>query len=312
MKRYFPIVLSAIVVAALGFYVVSKKQTIQNHDIEKTEHTDIGSFSPRRTCSVPPLFLHKLHIPQPVIIDLSQKRYKGIALLYGEGFRQTLHPKQWEQFEHFSTYTLDERGNIYLAPTPFISIRPTTFNLQKKIYKLDTKTSKISIWMDMDDVHPSEHNPYGINAVAYDCDDKSLWVSAIDESDYKSQKGVIYHINSSKKEVLQKVEGFDALTLALLHTDKGKYLLAGSARDNGLYALEIVKGKLSDKPMRVLEIPDPNEHIRRIKIKGKNHLELQTIPFTYSMIARTAKKDRTHFDAVLDPIHNVWEVKMMQ
>ncbi len=308
MRRYLPIVLSVVLVGVAAFLVVSGKNKLLP---QKTlRQIDIGKFVPEGTCAKPPAFLRRLHIPQPVIIDLSQKRFKGVALLYGKKFQKVLHPRQWEQYEHFSTYTLDKRGNIYLAPTPFISIHPTTFNLQKKIYRLDTNTGKVSIWMEMDDVHPSEHNPYGINALAYDCDDKSLWVSAIDESDYKSQKGVIYHIDPSAKKILQRVNGFDALTLAVLHAAKGKYLLAGSARDNGLYAFAIDKGKLSETPVRLLEIPDPNEHIRKIKIKGPNHLELQTIPFTYSMIARTAKKDRTHYDAFWHPDTKLWGVSI--
>ena len=129
------------------------------------------------------------------MIDLSQKRFKGIVLLYGKDFQQVLHPEQWEQYEHFSTYSVDEKGNVYLVPTPFISIRPTTFNLQKNIYKLDTKSGKTSIFMHFEDVLPSANNPYGLNAITYDCDDKTLWVAAIDESNYQSQKGVIYHIN---------------------------------------------------------------------------------------------------------------------
>jgi hypothetical protein len=308
LKRYLLPAVSVLLVAGSALFVSVYKKSTHRQMVDQM--AGIGVFAKSKTCARPPAFLRRLHIPQPVIIDLSQKRFKGVAFLYGKGFNKVLHPKQWEQYEHFSTYALDERGNIYLAPTPFISIHPTTFNLQKKVFKLDTNTGKVSIWMDMDDVHPDEHNPYGINALAYDCDDKSLWVSAIDESDYKSQKGVIYHIDPNSKRILQKVSGFDALTLAVLHTAKGKYLLAGSARDNGLYAFEIKQGKLSETPVKLLEIPDPNEHIRKIKIKGPNHLELQTIPFTYSMIARTAKKDRTHYDAFWHPDTKLWGVSI--
>jgi hypothetical protein len=145
MKRFVPIVGTLLLFAGLAIVVVDQKNKKTS---ESTVVFDVGSFAPRRTCARPPGFLSKHHIPQPVVIDLSQKRHKGIALLYGKGFEKVLHPKQWEQYEHFSTYALDREGNIYLIPTPFISIHPTTFSLQKKLFRLNTLTGKVEIFMD--------------------------------------------------------------------------------------------------------------------------------------------------------------------
>jgi len=303
MPKYLPIVMTLIIVGLAGYFVVSKKnehKQIKKVSIQEEKTNTIGTFAKQKTCAIPPKFLKQMNIPQPVIIDLSQKRFKGIALHHGKEFKQTVHPKIWEQYEHFSTYTVDRKGNIYLVPTPFISILPTTFNLQKNLYKLDSNTGKISIFMHFDDVHPSANNPYGLNAIAYDCDDATLWVASIDESDYASQKGVIYHIDLETKEILQKVEGFDVLSMTLLKSDKGKFLLVGSARDNGLYAYAIVKNRLEDKAVKLLELPNANEHIRKIKITAKNQLELQSIPFSYTLIAQSAKKDRMIYKVIWD------------
>ncbi len=308
MRKYFPILISLIVVVVMGYIVINKKNdALTNQSQPKEQVNHIGTFNMQKMCARPPQFLQKLKIPQPVIIDLSQKRFKGIGLLYGKNFQKVLHPKQWEQYEHFSTYSVDEKGNVYLVPTPFISIRPTTFNLQKKLYKLDTQSGKTSIFMHFEDVIPSAHNPYGINAITYDCDDKTLWVAAIDESNYQSQKGVIYHINPDTKEILQKVEGFDVLSMTIVKSEKGKYLLVGSARDNGLYAYTINKGKLSATAQKLLELPVANEHIRKIKVTGKNVLELQSIPFSYALIAQTAKQDRTFYHVKFNE-KNKWNI----
>ena len=309
MRKYFPILLSIIVIVIMGYIVISKKNDALINQLQYKEQVNhIGTFNIQKTCARQPQFLQKLKIPQPVMIDLSQKRFKGIALLYGKDFQQVLHPKQWEQYEHFSTYSVDEKGNVYLVPIPFISIRPMTFNLQKNIYKLDTQSGKISIFLHLEDVIPSAHNPYGVNAIAYDCDDKTLWVAAIDESNYQSQKGVIYHINLDTKEILQKVEGFDILSMIIVKSEKGKYLLVGSARDNGLYAYTIDKGKLSVTAQKLLELPVANEHIRKIKVKSKNLLELQSIPFSYALIAQTAKQDRQKYTAKWDKNRKNWSI----
>jgi hypothetical protein len=310
MRKYFPIIISLMIIVAAGYFVVNKKN---KNNVGKTKNkvfvNIMGTFNVQRRCAKSPEFLKQLKIPQPVMIDLSQKRFKGIALLYGKQFQEVLQPKTWERYGHFGTYTVDKKGNIYLVPMPFISILPTTFNLQKNIYKLDSKTGKLSIFMHLDDVIPNANNPYGIGSIVYDCDDDSLWVSAIDESDYQTQKGVIYHIDPHHKKILQKVKGFDALSIQLIKSSRGKYLLAGSARDSALYAFPIVDGTMKKVPEKVLTLSNANEHIRKIKVKGKNRLELQSIPFSYALIAQTRHNDRTHYSAVWNEKHHQWEIK---
>ncbi len=309
MKKYLPIFVVLVVLLSATYILIQKKNQNQNQNLKVEPSHNLGTFTKQKSCARPPRLLQRLGIPQPVIIDLTQKQYKGVAMHFGKNFEKVFHPEQWKQYEHFSTYVSDEAGNIYLVPTPFISIHSTTFNLQKNIYKLESKTGKISIFMHFDDVHPSANNPYGINAIAYDCEDKTLWVAAIDESDYESQKGVIYHINPRTKEVLQTVEGFDVLSMDIVKSKKGKYLLVGSARDNGLYAYHITKGNLSSVATKLLEIPSANEHIRKIKVKGNNYLELQTIPFSYTLIAQSVKKERKFYDALWAEEEGRWKLK---
>ncbi len=308
MRRYLPI-FAALAVLAIAAYVViqtKNRQEVSESQVERQEN--IGTFRKQKSCAKLPEFLKKRKIAQPVLIDLSQKHFKGIALRYGKKLNQVLHPKFWERYGYFGTYTLDEEGNIYLAPMPFISIEPVTFNLQKNLYRLDGKTGELSIFMHFDDVAPGAANPYGITAVVYDCDDRTLWVSSIDKSDYQSQKGTIFHIDPRSKKVLEKTEGFDALTLQIVRSEKGKFLLAGSARDNGLYAFRVNNGTLDPSPVKLLELPSAGEHIRKIKVKSKNLLTLQAIPFSYTLIAQSAKEDRTVYRAFWNEKTGTWAV----
>lgn len=301
MRKYTPVIISFIVLAVAGYIVVSKKHTKDTTETQGVQAGSVGAFGVQQTCARLPDFLRRLKIPQPVVIDLSQKQYKGIALHYGKDLEKTLHPIQWEQYAYLGTYATDKRGNIYIVPTPYISIDPATFNLQKNIYRLDTQTGKLGLWMHFDDVHPSASNPYGLSAIAYDCDDGTLWAAAIDESDYSRQKGVIYHIDPKHKTILQTLKGVDALSLQLLKNVRGKYLLLGSARDNALYAYPIKNQKITNEPIKLLALPNANEHIRKIKVTQNNRLELQSIPFSYTLIAQTSKKNRIVYDALWRP-----------
>jgi len=278
----------------MSIVVISKKQILEQTD----KHLSMGVLKSKQPrCATPPKFLKQMKISQPTMIDLSQKRFKGIALLYGQGFGSVLHPKEWERFGHFGTYILNELGDIYLVPMPYISIHSDTFDLQKHLYRLDSSTGKLSKYMSLDDIAPSAHNPYGLQAISYDCTDQTIWLSALDKSNYSEQKGRIYHIDLKSKKILQTIDNVDALSLKVAHAQNGKYLLVGSARDSALYAYSINSKGYIDSPLaKLLELSSSTEHIRKIKIKGQM-IELQAISFGYTLIAETGKDDRIYYKA---------------
>lgn len=292
MKRWAPVVV-ALIVVGIGIgtvvYEPSEKQGIEAK-IETTKETPKVFDMPlviTKRCARLPKFLSKAGIVPPVVIDLSQRHYKGVALLFGRGFAKAYHPKQWEQYGYMGTYTLDENGTLYMAPTPYISIEPTTFNLQKKIYTIDTLTGRLKVFMTLDDIRPSADNPYGIISVAYDCDDRSLWVSAIDRSDYAHSRGRIYHIDVATKRILQRFEGYDALTLLPVKTSEGKYLLTGDAKQARLVAFPIVKGVLRNDPYTVATLNDPLLRVRKIKPYAPTRIKIEAFRFAYTLVAQS-------------------------
>jgi hypothetical protein len=316
MRRYLPILLALLAVGALFVGVVlyrhSASTPVKPASPVAAPPTSPGQILPRRGCGRPPAFLTRRLGRVPVRIDLTQRRYRGIAFLYGPRFGRVLHRKAWERFGPFGTYALDPQGNLYLAPMPFISIEPGTFEHQRTLYRMESGTGAISPLKRFDDVRPSARNPYGLVSLAYDCDDGTLWISSLDESDYRSQKGVIYHFDPKRGRILQELPGFDALTLALAHTSRGKFLLAGSARDNALYAFAIRKGRLQGPPARLLELPDPQLHIRRIRITGPDRLLLEAIPFSYSLVAEHSKRYRTLYRARRSHGQGEWKIERLR
>jgi len=304
MKKFLPLILVVALLAGAAYFLLNDSAPAEKTQ-EKAVSVNIGDFNRVRPCSKIPEFLTKNGIKRP-IIDLSQMQYKGIAFYFGNNQNKVLHKKEWEVYDALGTYTIDNLGNIYLTPNPFISIKPETFNLQKAIYKLDSKSGKLERWMVIDDVEPNQRNPYGLISILFDCKDGTLWVSSLDKSDYKAQRGRIYHIDTNKKEIIEKFEGFDALTINWLYSKKGRFLIAGSARDNGVYAFALKDGKLQ-KPVKLFEIPNPRLRVRKIKVIGANTLKLEAIKFNYSLIAETNKKQRTIYIATYK--NSTWQIK---
>ena len=309
MKRFLPILIVVLLLAGASYFLLFNEEKQEGAAAPK--QLVLEDFDKVRSCAMLPLFLYRNGIRRPVI-DLSQQHYKGVAFLYGPKFSKVLHKKSWERFDALGTYTIDRYGNIYLTPNPFISIKASTFNLQKAIYKMDKLSGELKRWMELDDVEPSASNPYGLISVLYDCKDGTLWASAIDKSSYKGSRGRIYHIDPKNKKVLDKIENIDALTLAWLNTKKSRYLLMGSAIDNGLYAFAFENGKIVKSPLKLFELPNPKLHIRKIKVSGKNRLYIEAIKFTYSLIAETTKQLRTHYMAVYDSDKKKWNIKELK
>ena len=304
MKRLLPIFLVIAILAGASYYLlidstkkeISTKKTIKIEDCTRA-----------KSCATLPKFLYKAGIKYPVI-DLSQEHYMGIVFYDARDTKRVLHKKSWERFEYLGTYAIDRKGNIYLTPNPFISIKPTTFNLQKGIYKIDSISQKLTRWMVIDEVEPTANNPYGLISIVYDCNNNTLWASAIDKSNYKGSKGRIYHIDPNKKEIIGKIENFDALTVNLLYTKNSKYLIAGSAIDNGLYFFKFNGNQVDKKPFKVLDLPDPNLRIRKIRVIGKNRLILEAIKFSYSLIAQSDNKKRYIYEASYNNIKSSWHI----
>jgi len=300
MKKVLPFI-SLLVVLLAGVYVFFLDTPSDNN---KQSTIEINTFYPTKPCFRLPKFLTKHGIHKNVMIDLSQQKAKGVSFRFGHKFQKILHAKEWEKYDYFGTYTLDKDGNVYLVPMPFISIHDKTFEYQKHIYKLDTSSGKLSIYMSFDDVKASNLNPYGLTSIVYDCKSDRFYISAIDESTYDKAYGVIYVVDKKTKKILQKIEGFDALSLAILEDDTHhRYLLAGSAKDSALYAYNITSSGLNDKSVKLLELPNATQHIRKIRIKSKNMIKLQAIEFSYSLVASSdsMSRYRYHYSFRYDP-----------
>ncbi len=303
MKKYLPLVFVLVLLSFGAYFVLYEPSGIKHPPATKMT---LEEFKPQRSCARLPKFLYENGFSAP-IIDLSQIKYKGVAFI-DKKTNRVLHSKLWERYDALGTYSIDNLGNIYLTPNPFISITPATFNLQKAIYKLDN-SGNLQRWLVIDEITPSAKNPFGLISIVFDCDDKTLFVSSIDKSDYKKARGRIYHIEPKEKKILEKIEGFDALTLAILKTKQNKYLLAGSARDNGVYANKFENNKLSKNFIKLFEIPNPELRVRKIRVIGKNKLYLEAIKFNYSLIAQTTNKQRFHYIATYNPKTKEWSIK---
>jgi hypothetical protein len=302
-----PILVSIVLVIIFGF--LTYNYLYQEEKVNQISQFK-GDFKRVRSCKILPKFLAQ-KARKGIIIDLSQQKFKGVAFWYGSQKKELFYNKDWAKYGYFGTYTIDKFGNIYFAPMPMISIEKDTFEAQHWIYEMDRK-GDLTKWLRIDEVVPSNSNPYGIISLDYDCDDNSLWVSSIDKSNYTEEAGRIYKIDIKDKKVISKWEGYDVFTIKIMKTSEGKYLLFGSAREPALFSWKIENGLLTEIPQKLFELPDPTMRIRKIRVIGTNRLSLEAIKFTYSLIAESSDDYRYHFIAVWDSKKESWKIEKLK
>lgn len=144
----------------------------------------------------------------------------------------------WKQFGYLSSITFDNKGNIYVLPTPFISLLQNKPWQMNRILKVDSETGKMSVWMDLKaDSTQAINNPYGLLSLTFDCSDASIWTSSVYGSSRRKVLGAIYHINVASKKIIDTLNNTDALSIAISTDEKNaRRLYYGSARDGKIFS----------------------------------------------------------------------------
>ncbi len=285
-KRAVTIV--AVTALVVGLFLSKRLGYFTAHDVPPIpKELRLG---PADYCTVLPVFLKKYPLKKNVAIDLSQTLCKGICFREAIAGGKILKHPQWDDFGAFGPYALDEKGNIYLAPIPFVSVDEHDPREQNKIYRMDSDSGRIVPFMTLpDDVPYNPQNPYNILGLAYDCDTRSLYVATVRGSSFDKELGRIYQIYVPKKKIVDVVHGLDAMGLAVWNDPDAKYLYYGSARTPEVYRIRLGRrGELSThKPEKVLALSQysggRDDRCHRIRFLRDNTMLLKGVEFDYTL-----------------------------
>lgn len=220
------------------------------------------------------------------------------------------HPS-WKKAGYLGTIVFDEKGNIFVAPLPVVNTLYNPVHEKNTIFKIDHETGEMEKFISLpleSSYYPD--NPFGIVGMTYDCDLQTLFVSTLEGSSAREEKGRIYSIALSSGKITLLLDKTDGLGLATVSIKGEKKLFFGSARSGKVYSIRITDSDpLKTLPQLEIDIsgegPRGDDKVRKIKYRTDGSLQLFAVEFDFNLIAPTVKQENTYFYH-LNPATGKW------
>jgi hypothetical protein len=276
---------------------------------------DRGQFTPGvvDACRAMPAFIKKTGLGTQVAIDTQQQGYKGVRLIQPQTGQTWQHPS-WDDAGHVGATTRDQQGNIYVLPTPEVSLADNLPELQNRIYRIDNQTGEMKLWLALPEVaKPSTANPFGTMGLFYDCDTQSLYVSSLAGSTAQQAQGRIYQIDVATSKVIDQLEQVDAIGVGVFNGVPNKRLYFGSARSSDVYSLPLdAKGHFINEPRHefaLAALPNGNTtNVRRFtfaKTASDYAMQVKELEFGFRLLAENNLK-RRHYNFSYQAPSDTW------
>jgi hypothetical protein len=267
---------------------------------EKTEAVNPGDY----TCKALPSFVRDLGFnAKQSAFSTREKQMMGLVLIeYRDTGNKVYQHPSWREAGWLSVLQIDRHGNIFVAPAPFISVLDNPVSKQNILYKVDARNQQMLpfIELPLKDSSGNARNPFGITGIAYNCRNNLLYVSSISGSDITTERGCLYVIDASSKEIVDRYEGKDFFGLEAGVVNQQVKLLAGSTRTSEVYSFNLTsKGKLSGSPEKIIDLADlgprGDDKVRKIVFQPDGTLVISGLQFTYNLIASTERPETNYF-----------------
>lgn len=219
--------------------------------------------------------------------------------IYAPGTRVYQHPG-WRMGGWLAPILIDESGNLFTAPAPFINILNNETKNQNTIYRIDAQTGLMEEYMKLplpDSLN--SNNPYGIIGMAYLCESGTLYVSSIAGSNRHLERGRIFAVNLKEKKIIDQLTDTDAMGMGISYRTGRRQLFFGTGRSSDIFSLQLqANGKFSGRPQKACSLeglgPRGDDKVRRITTDQYGNLQVAGIEFNYNLIPAREKLETTY------------------
>jgi hypothetical protein len=222
------------------------------------------------------------------------------------------HPS-WTKGGWLAPVLVDNAGNIFTAPAPFINVLNNPASNQNTIYKVDYGTGVMDEFMRLPVPDTNSQNAYGIIGMAYLCETNTLYVSTVAGSDRLNERGAIYAINPGTQKVIDKISNFDAMGMGITYITGERKLFFGNGRNSDIFSVGLTdKGKFSSSPRKEFTLanlgPRGDDKVRRITTDAFGNLNITGMEFNFNLVAPREKQQAT-YQYFYSSDEKVWIVK---
>lgn len=271
------------------------------------------------TCKGNTPFVQKMGFdPRYSYFSTSDMKAMGLQLLQSD---QPGNPKakivkayqdpSWKKGGYLAPILIDQAGNIFTSPAPFINILNNPVANNNTIYRVDGQTGEMQEFMLLPQ-HDSinEQNPFGIIGMIYLCETGTLYVSSVAGSRLHKENGHIYAIDLKNKKIIDQLNNTDALGLGISYAAGKRQLFFGRARNSDVQVINLKSdGKFSGNVQTAFTLqnlgPDGDDKVRRIKTDNSGNLLVYCMEFGFNLIAAREKQE-TLYNFVYDESEEKW------
>lgn len=250
-------------------------------------------------CKRPPAFAAAQGFSAQAQLSTQDSRRIGLVITEGGAdgapARVYQHPS-WRQGGHLGAPVLDEAGNVYVVPVPYVHTLDNPAEQQNTIYKVEGQTGEMRPLLDLPvAAPPSAANPYGLVGLTYDCDLRSLYASTLSGSDETGLRGRLYQVDPSAGKVRDMMEGIDAFGLTTFNGARGKRLYVGLARRSEVVSLALTAdgGFGTEAPRTEFSLAGLGVHgdekARRITVGPDQAMVVRIMTFDFNLVSNSER-----------------------
>ena len=277
------------------------------HSSCKEETVDFNANS----CKGTPAFIKKMGFDtRSSFLTTSGEKVMGLQLLQSEQpgnanariIKSFQHPT-WKKGGWLAPILIDDAGNIFTSPAPFINILDNPIANNNTIYRVDANTGEMQEFIRLplqDSINPQ--NPYGIIAMIYLCETATLYVSSVAGSGLHKENGHIYAISLKSKKIIDQIYNTDAMGMGISYAAGKRQLFFGTGRNSDVLVINLnADGKFSGKAEPAFTLQNlgarGDDKVRRIKTDNSGNLLVYGMEFNFNLIAPREKQETLyHFN----------------
>jgi hypothetical protein len=270
-------------------------------------------------CKGNPSFIQTLGFdPRFTFFSTSDVKSMGLLLLQSEQpgnpnariTKSFQHPS-WKKGGWLAPVLLDESGNLFTAPAPFINILNNPIANNNTIYRVDSKTGEMEEFLRLpfaDSINTD--NPFGIIGMIYLCESGTLYVSTVAGSRRYEENGHIYAIDLKRKKIIDQLNHTDAMGMGITYITGKRKLFFGTGRNSNVRSVTLnSNGKFSGKPQKEFTLenlgPRGDDKVRRIRTDQYGNLIVHGMEFNFNLIAPREKQE-TIYNFYYDEESSTW------
>ncbi|MEO6316509.1 MAG: hypothetical protein ABIU63_05775 [Chitinophagaceae bacterium] len=270
------------------------------------EHGKVA-YSDNNCKLVPPFVARMGFTAKNAYFSTSEKKTMGLVLLEAidpqrlqAGTTKKYQDSSWKKAGWLAPIQLDNLGNIFTSPAPFINVLNNPAAAQNTIYKIDGQTGIMAAFVKLpvpDSL--TDQNPYGIIGMVYLCESGSLYVSSVAGSDRNNERGCIYQVDGATGKIMNKLTGMDVLGMGIAFTSGERRLFFGKARTADVFSIALDKNGDFNGPAQFEFSLNGrgargDDKVRRIKTNKDGSLEVYGMEFNFNLVAPTEKQETVY------------------